>query len=63
MFNANMGSKYTEAHQRHLQKCILDGIFKALQSVKHGIENSDEGLIGMLHGNNFGKAILEISPL
>jgi hypothetical protein len=58
-----MGPKYTKDHQENVQKWIHDGTFKAQQSVTHGIDNAAEGLIGMLRGDNFGKAVLEVSKL
>lgn len=58
-----MGPKYSEDHQKNVQKWINDGSFKAQQSVTKGIDNAAEGLIGMLQGKNFGKAVLEISGL
>lgn len=61
--DANMGPKYTKDHQEKLQKWIADGSFKALQSVTKGIENGVDGFIGMLRGDNFGKAVLEIADL
>ena len=63
VMDPDMGPKYTEDHQKNLQKWIHDGSFKALQSVTHGIDKSGEGLIGMLEGKNFGKAVLEVSQL
>jgi NADPH-dependent curcumin reductase CurA len=32
-------------------------------SVTEGIDNAVDGFIGMLKGENFGKAVLEISKL
>lgn len=59
----NMGPKYAKQHQENVQKWIHEGSFKSQQSVTHGIENAPEGLIGMLEGKNFGKAVLEVSKL
>jgi len=56
-----MGPKYAEEHQRNVQKWISEGTFKAQYSVTHGMDNAGEGLIGMLAGRNFGKAVLEVS--
>lgn len=58
-----MGAKYFDDHQKNIQKWIHDGTFKAQQSVTEGIDNSGDGLIGMLAGKNFGKAVLEVSKL
>jgi NADPH-dependent curcumin reductase CurA len=61
--DANMGPKYSKEHQEKLQKWIADGSFKAQQSVTKGIDNAAEGFLGMLRGDNFGKAVLEIADL
>lgn len=61
--DANMGPKYTKEHQEKLQAWIADGSFKALQSVTKGIDNGVDGFLGMLRGDNFGKAVLEIADL
>lgn len=57
----HMGPKYTADHQKNVQKWIHDGSFKAQQSVTSGIDNAAEGLLGLFHGTNFGKAVLEVS--
>ncbi|KAF2798958.1 NADP-dependent leukotriene B4 12-hydroxydehydrogenase [Melanomma pulvis-pyrius CBS 109.77] len=59
----NMGAKYAKDHQEKLQKWISEGAFKAKQSVTVGIDNSIDGFLGMLKGQNFGKAILQIADL
>jgi NADPH-dependent curcumin reductase CurA len=59
----NMGPKYTKEHQEKLQKWISEGSFKAKQSITKGIDNGVEGFLGMLRGDNFGKAVLEIADL
>lgn len=57
--DANMGAKYSEEHQHHLQQWIKDGSFKALTHETDGIENAAEGLVGIFHGKNMGKAVLK----
>ena len=59
----DMGPIYAADHQKNVQKWIHDGTFKAQQSVTYGIDSAAEGLLGMFEGNNFGKAVLEISKL
>lgn len=54
---------YKEEHQKNVQKWIADGSFKVEMAVTKGIENAGAGLIGMLEGKNFGKAVIEVSPL
>ena len=58
-----MGPKYAAEHQRNVQKWIHEGTFKARQSVTDGIDNAISGLLGMLKGENFGKAVLKIADL
>jgi NADPH-dependent curcumin reductase CurA len=61
--DANMGPLYTKEHQEKLQKWLAEGTFKAAQSVTVGIDNAVEGFLGMLKGENFGKAVLQIADL
>ncbi|WPH03191.1 Hypothetical protein R9X50_00606700 [Acrodontium crateriforme] len=59
----DMGPVYFKEHQENLQKWIADGSFKAQLSITKGIDNAAEGLLSLFSGKNFGKAILEVSPL
>ncbi|OCK84538.1 NAD(P)-binding protein [Lepidopterella palustris CBS 459.81] len=59
----NMAPKYFVEHQKNVQKWIADGSFKAKMSVTVGIDNAIDGFLGMLKGQNFGKAILQIADL
>lgn len=61
--DANMGPKYHKRHQENVQKWIKDGSFKARMSTTDGIDKAAEGLIGMLKGDNFGKAVLVIKEM
>jgi len=63
VFDPDMGPKYTEEHQKNMQRWIKDGSITVKMSVTEGIENAAEGLVGMLKGDNFGKAILKIADL
>lgn len=58
-----MGPKYAVDHQKNVAKWISEGTFKAQQSVTTGIDNAIKGLLGMLKGENFGKAVLTIEEL
>ncbi|EON67142.1 hypothetical protein W97_06395 [Coniosporium apollinis CBS 100218] len=58
-----MGPKYWIEHQKNVQKWIADGSFKAKMSVTDGIDHAAEGFVGMLKGENFGKAVLKIADL
>lgn len=59
----DMGPKYAAEHQKNVSKWIHDGSFKAQQSITDGIDNAITGLLGMLKGHNFGKAVLKITDL
>lgn len=59
----DFGPKFYAEHQKNVQKWIHDGSFKARMSVTEGIDNAAEGLIGMLEGKNFGKAVLKIADM
>ncbi|KAJ4292600.1 hypothetical protein N0V90_009263 [Kalmusia sp. IMI 367209] len=61
--DANMGPKHYVEHQEKLQKWLADGTFKAKLSVTEGIDNAIDGFLGMLKGDNFGKAVLQIADL
>ncbi|KAI2601808.1 NAD(P)-binding protein [Hypoxylon sp. NC1633] len=54
------GPAYFEEHQQKVQEWIADGSFKAKLHVTEGIDRAAEGFVGMLKGENFGKAILKI---
>ena len=59
----DMGPQYAAEHQKNVAKWISEGTFKAQQSVTKGIDHAIDGLLGMLKGENFGKAVLEIAEL
>lgn len=59
----DMGPKYTVEHQENVSRWIHDGSLKTKISITYGIENSVKGFLGMLKGENFGKAVLELAPL
>lgn len=61
--DADMGPLYAEEHQRNLQQWIKEGSIKVKLSVTEGIDKAAEGLVGMLKGENFGKAVLSIAEL
>jgi NADPH-dependent curcumin reductase CurA len=54
------GPAYTKDHQEKMQKWIAEGSFKPKLYVVEGIDNAAEGFVGMLKGENFGKAVLKI---
>ncbi len=59
----DMGPKYAAEHQKNVAQWIHDGTFKTKQSITYGIENAVTGFLGMLKGDNFGKAVLTIAEL
>ncbi|KAJ5365716.1 Polyketide synthase enoylreductase [Penicillium concentricum] len=54
-----MGDKYTKEHQENVQKWIKDGSFKVLIHETIGMDNAADGLVGIFHGKNLGKAVLK----
>lgn len=58
--NPEFGPKYAEKHQQNVSKWLADGSFKATFSETEGIENGPQAFVGMLKGENFGKAVLKI---
>ena len=42
---------------------VHEGTLIAKQSITRGIDNAVDGLLGMLKGENFGKAVLTIADL
>jgi len=56
----DMGPKYAAEHRENVEKWLEDGSLEALVDVTKGIDNAAEGLVRMLDGRNFGKAILEV---
>lgn len=60
MGDPDFGPKWSAEHQKNVGKWIAEGTFKATFSETEGIEHGPEGFIGMLKGENFGKAVLKI---
>jgi NADPH-dependent curcumin reductase CurA len=56
----DMGGKWTEEHQKNLTQWLRDSKFTALTSETVGMEKAPEAFVGMLKGENFGKAVLKI---
>ena len=59
----DMGPKYAVEHHKNVAKWISEGTFKAQQSVTTGIDNAVDGFLGMLKGDNFGKAVLTVKEI
>lgn len=58
--DANMGPKHAKEHQENVTRWLKDGSFKAKIHEWQGIENAAEAFVGMLKGENFGKAVLKV---
>lgn len=58
--DANMGPVHAKAHHENVSKWLKDGSFKAKIHETVGIENAAEAFVGMLRGDNFGKAVLKV---
>ncbi|KAL8939993.1 MAG: hypothetical protein Q9216_003045 [Gyalolechia sp. 2 TL-2023] len=59
----DMGPKYASEHQEKVAQWIKDDSFKVQQSITIGIDNAIDGFLGMLKGQNFGKAVLTIREI
>ncbi|KAL8798552.1 MAG: hypothetical protein Q9182_006567 [Xanthomendoza sp. 2 TL-2023] len=59
----DIGPKYAVEHKENVSRWIHDGSVKAQQSVTEGIDDAVDGFLGMLKGENFGKALLTIREL
>ncbi|KAH8885591.1 NAD(P)-binding protein [Thozetella sp. PMI_491] len=56
----DFGPKYFLEHQQRYGQWLAEGSVKAKIHETVGIDNAAEGLVGMLRGDNFGKAVLKI---
>lgn len=56
----DFGPKYAAEHQKTVGKWINEGSFNAKIHETVGIENAAEAFVGMLKGENFGKAVLKV---
>jgi len=54
------GPKHMEAHQKNVKQWLKDGSFTA-KLHEWDISEGDKGFVGMLKGENFGKAVLKMS--
>jgi NADPH-dependent curcumin reductase CurA len=52
---------YAKEHIENVTKWIQDGSLKTKESVTVSMNNAATGFVGMLKGENFGKAVLEIA--
>ena len=57
--NPGFGDAYIEELQKRVQPWIKQGTFKTRTHETIGIDNAAEGLVGIFHGRNMGKAVLK----
>ena len=63
LLDEGMGARYQDAFQRDVGAWIKDGRLKLAVTVTDGMENAAEGWVGMLQGQNMGKAVLKIADI
>lgn len=56
----DMGPKYMKEHQENIRKWLVNKEFVYRETVTEGLENALAGFVGMLKGENFGKASLKV---
>lgn len=57
----DLGPAYYKEHQEKMQQWLAEGSIKAKLHYTDGIDKAGEGFVGMLRGDNFGKAVLKIA--
>jgi NADPH-dependent curcumin reductase CurA len=63
VFDDDMGPAYAKEHKQNMEKWIHSGEIVTKMDVTNGIDEAAVGLVGMLKGVNFGKAVLKMSDL
>ncbi|EQL02817.1 zinc-binding dehydrogenase [Ophiocordyceps sinensis CO18] len=58
--NPGFGPAHAKEPQEKLQEWLGDGSVKAKLHITDGIDNGPEAFVGMLQGENFGKAVLRV---
>jgi len=58
--DSDTGPVYAKEHQENVSKWLSEGSFIAKEDIVEGVENAAEGLLGIFHGKNFGKACLKL---
>lgn len=57
---ADFGPKYYQEHQEKVSKWLADKELIYRESISDGMDNAIDGLLGLFHGRNFGKAVLKV---
>lgn len=53
--------RHYKDRDENITKWIQEGSFESKEHITYGMDKAAEGLVGMLKGENLGKAILKIS--
>jgi NADPH-dependent curcumin reductase CurA len=56
-----LGPAYLEAFHRDMPKWLASGEIKSIEHITDGLEKAPEAFIGMLQGQNVGKAIVRVA--
>lgn len=59
----NLGPKYSKEHQQNVKRWLVNKELTYRETLTEGLENAVDGFVGMLKGQNFGKASLKIADL
>ena len=60
VFDENI-MRWSKERDENITKWLQEGSFKSFDHVSEGMDNAVQGFMGMLKGDNSGKAILKIS--
>jgi NADPH-dependent curcumin reductase CurA len=58
-----MGPAYAKEHKQNMEKWIHGGEIMTKMDITDGIDAAAVGSVGMLKGENFGKAVLKMGDL
>ncbi|CAZ85126.1 unnamed protein product [Tuber melanosporum] len=61
--DADFGPRYYKEHQENIGKWLASKELIYRESVSDGLDNAINGLLGLFHGRNFGKAVLKIADI
>ncbi|PWW75051.1 GroES-like protein [Tuber magnatum] len=61
--DADFGPKYHKEHQEKVGEWLANKELIYRESVSDGLDNAINGLLGLFHGRNFGKAVLRIADI
>ena len=58
LLNATWEHKYRDEFYKVMPKLVKEGKIKYNEHITHGLENADKALLGLLKGDNKGKAVV-----